>query len=352
MGSCTAYALAKKGYKVALLEQFAFLHRKGSSHGESRIIRKTYPEDYHVEMMHVAYDLWEEAQAEAGLRVYTHTGGLDVAHKDAPAIQSLIAGCIKHGAPIEVLDPVEAAARFPQLHLPEDFIAVVNPDSGVLNASRSTGMFQDLARRRGAILKDNLKVERIEERRNGLLVRLLSGRRDSVVLHTDQGEFTAAKCVVTAGAWAGKVLEQYLGQPLKLQPLHTTVAYDLTVSRAGRAGGLTGPEPRYWRCPKPELFEAARPFPVFIHYGESLELYGTPILEYPGCVKFSLHGGPPCDPDERSCIPRVQDLEGEATELMRRLLPDVDWSKPVMAESCMYTNTVRTRGGAPQGHGD
>ena len=69
-------------------------------------------------------------------------------------------------------------------------------------------------------------------------------------------------------------------------------------------------------------------------------------------MKFSLHGGPPCDPDERSCIPRVQDLEGEATELMRRLLPDVDWSKPVMAESCMYTNTVRTRGRAPQGHGD
>ena len=225
MGSCTAYALAKKGYRVVLLEQFAFLHRKGSSHGESRIIRKTYPEDYHVAMMHAAYGLWEEAQAEAGTRVYTHTGGLDVAHKDAPAIQSLIAGCIKHGAPIEVLDPSEAAARLPQLHLPEDFIAVVNPDSGVLNASRSTGMFQDLARRRGAILKDNVKVERIEERRNGLLVRLLSGRRDSVVLHTDQGEFSAAKCVVTAGAWAGKVLEQYLGQPLKLQPLHTTVAY-------------------------------------------------------------------------------------------------------------------------------
>ena len=35
----------------------------------------------------------------------------------------------------------------------------------------------------------------------------------------------------------------------------------------------------------------------------------------------------------------MQDLEGEATELMRRLLPDVDWSAPVMAESCMYTNT-------------
>ena len=40
MGTCTAYAPAKKGYKVALLEQFAFLHRKGSSHGESRIMRK------------------------------------------------------------------------------------------------------------------------------------------------------------------------------------------------------------------------------------------------------------------------------------------------------------------------
>eukprot|EP00959_Pyramimonas_sp_CCMP1952_P223673 4676955-Pyramimonas_sp.AAC.1 len=44
MGSATAYELARRGQKVLLLEQFDFLHRKGSSHGESRIIRPTYPQ--------------------------------------------------------------------------------------------------------------------------------------------------------------------------------------------------------------------------------------------------------------------------------------------------------------------
>ena len=37
MGSSTAYYLSKKGnIKVALFEQFDFLHRQGSSHGDSR----------------------------------------------------------------------------------------------------------------------------------------------------------------------------------------------------------------------------------------------------------------------------------------------------------------------------
>ena len=44
MGSASAYELARRGQQVLLLEQFDFLHRKGSSHGESRIIRPTYPQ--------------------------------------------------------------------------------------------------------------------------------------------------------------------------------------------------------------------------------------------------------------------------------------------------------------------
>ena len=40
MGSATAYYLAKKyGNKVLLLEQFDFLHKRGSSHGESRLVK-------------------------------------------------------------------------------------------------------------------------------------------------------------------------------------------------------------------------------------------------------------------------------------------------------------------------
>lgn len=43
MGACTAAELATTGNSVLLLEQFDLLHRRGSSHGESRITRPTYP---------------------------------------------------------------------------------------------------------------------------------------------------------------------------------------------------------------------------------------------------------------------------------------------------------------------
>jgi sarcosine oxidase/L-pipecolate oxidase len=33
MGSASAYHLAKRGQRVLLLEQFPFLHKRGSSHG-------------------------------------------------------------------------------------------------------------------------------------------------------------------------------------------------------------------------------------------------------------------------------------------------------------------------------
>ena len=56
---------------MLLLEQFDWLHRRGSSHGESRIIRPTYPEPYYVDMMKQAYPLWKIAQQEAGTSVYT-----------------------------------------------------------------------------------------------------------------------------------------------------------------------------------------------------------------------------------------------------------------------------------------
>ena len=64
MGSCTAYDLASRGLSVLLLEQFELLHRRGSSHGESRIIRRTYPEKFYTNMMTAAYQLWEDAQQE------------------------------------------------------------------------------------------------------------------------------------------------------------------------------------------------------------------------------------------------------------------------------------------------
>ncbi len=42
-GSAAARFLAQSGHEVVAFEQFQVGHDRGSSHGESRIIRYTYP---------------------------------------------------------------------------------------------------------------------------------------------------------------------------------------------------------------------------------------------------------------------------------------------------------------------
>jgi glycine/D-amino acid oxidase-like deaminating enzyme len=117
-GSCTAYELQKRGLRVALIEQHDFLHRRGSSHGESRIIRRTYPQAHLTEGMTHAYALWESAQREYGGSVFTRTGGLDFGLKDNAALRSLVASGEQHAVTHALLTPEEVEQRFPAFRIP------------------------------------------------------------------------------------------------------------------------------------------------------------------------------------------------------------------------------------------
>src|SRR3954463_11098153 len=70
MGSATAQHLARRGRRVLGLEQFARGHTRGSSHGESRIIREIYFEHpLYVPIVRRAYELWHELEREVGERL-------------------------------------------------------------------------------------------------------------------------------------------------------------------------------------------------------------------------------------------------------------------------------------------
>lgn len=58
MGAATARALARRGASCVLLEQFAPGHRRGSSHGRSRIFRLSYERPQWVEMAREGLELW------------------------------------------------------------------------------------------------------------------------------------------------------------------------------------------------------------------------------------------------------------------------------------------------------
>ncbi|XVE97276.1 hypothetical protein REPUB_Repub03eG0006100 [Reevesia pubescens] len=311
MGSSTAYQLAKRGQKTLLLEQFDFLHHQGSSHGESRTIRATYPEDYYYGLVNESYQLWEQAQSEIGFRVYFKAQHFDMGPADAKSLLSVIATCRKNAIPHQLLSHQQVTERFSgRIDIPEDWIGVCCEHGGVIKPTKAVSMFQMLAFKNGAFLRDNVEVNSITK----------DGLRGGVIVSSSNGErFWGKKCVVTAGAWMKKLVKTVGGIELPIQPLETTVCY--------------------WRIKEGHEAKYAikSDFPTFASYGKPY-IYGTPSLEYPGLIKIAVHGGYPCDPDKRpwgaGLIPTS--LKQWIEETFRGL---VDSNGPVTTQLCVYSMT-------------
>lgn len=52
--------------------QFPLPHSRGSSHGQSRITRYAYPEDFYVKMMVDAYCMWSTLEQENGTNIFKY----------------------------------------------------------------------------------------------------------------------------------------------------------------------------------------------------------------------------------------------------------------------------------------
>ena len=77
MGLASAWALARAGRDVTVLEQFEIGHTYGSSHGASRIFRFAYSETEWVALAQEALPLWRELEVESGAELLSLTGLLD-----------------------------------------------------------------------------------------------------------------------------------------------------------------------------------------------------------------------------------------------------------------------------------
>ncbi|XP_052167715.1 probable sarcosine oxidase [Oryza glaberrima] len=315
MGSCAAYAASTRGgARVLLLERFDLLHHRGSSHGESRTIRATYPQAHYPPMVRLAARLWDDAQRDAGYRVLTPTPHLDMGPRADPALRASIA----NGAATEVASDAasDAAAPWPWsgvFRLPEGWTAATSEIGGVMKATKAVAMFQSLAAKNGAVVRDRTEVVGIAKQGDG-----------SIVVKTSSGEeFHGAKCIITVGAWASKLVRSVAGVDLPVQPLHTLICY--WRARPGREHELT-----------PESG-----FPTFASYGDPY-IYSTPSMEFPGLIKVAAHGGPPCDPDRRDWLAGAgAGLVEPVARWIDEVMPGhVDTAGgPVIRQPCMYSMT-------------
>jgi sarcosine oxidase len=304
MGTAAAWQLARRGLTVLGLEQFALGHDRGSSHGHTRIIRQAYYEhpDY-VPLVRRAYEGWFELEQARGEHLLTTCPCLTLGPPDSELVQGVRRSAHEYGLPIEDLDAGEVQRRFPAFDLSGagDVCGVVEHTAGFLYVDRCVQAMADEARQLGARLRENETVVGWERRGDGVVVR------------TPSGEYGAARLVLTAGPWAGRLLGEYVRS---LRVMRQVVLWH------GSA--------------RPELFRRDR-FPIFIAEATGSYFYGLPALD-PRGVKVARHYG-------AAELPGPEGVSREVTEedrapvgaFLRRYLPAAAESRH--GSVCLYTLT-------------
>src|SRR5262249_7319346 len=119
MGAATAWALAERGIRATVYEQFDLEHTRGSSHGRTRIFRLAYREPEWVELAEEALPAWRELERQAGRDVLQLHGLVEVCSSEAVTSRDVLeARSIEH----RLLDAAEARAH--GIALPDGWAAL------------------------------------------------------------------------------------------------------------------------------------------------------------------------------------------------------------------------------------
>src|ERR1700724_2814625 len=114
MGSAALYHLAKRGVRVVGIEQFTPGHDRGSSHGETRVIRLGYFEHpSYVPLVRSAYAAWREIETAAGRQLLHVTGIAEIGPPGGTLVAGTLASIARHGLRHEILGAPELMQRFP-----------------------------------------------------------------------------------------------------------------------------------------------------------------------------------------------------------------------------------------------
>jgi sarcosine oxidase len=302
-GSAAMHRLARRGQRVVGFEQFAPGHDRGSSHGETRVIRLGYFEHpSYVPLVRTAIPLWRELERESGRSLLQVTGILEMGAPDGTLVAGTLRAAQQHGLPHEVLDAAAVARRFPAFRLPPRFVGVLQPDGGILAAEAAVEAQVALACAAGAEVRQNEVVRAIEPVPAG--VRIV----------TDRATVTAAKVVVAAGGWVQQLLP---GLPARLRVTRQVVG---------------------WFAPADPAMFARDRCPVFLVENQDGIFYGFPAGPRPG-VKFAKHhhADETIDP---AAAARPMDGADEAM-LRAALVAHVPSANGALlsAQTCRYTMT-------------
>jgi glycine/D-amino acid oxidase-like deaminating enzyme len=133
MGSAALLHLSRRGLRAIGIEQFEPGHDRGSSHGETRIIRLGYFEHpSYVPLVRSALALWRALEHDSGRSLLHVTGIIEIGPPGGTLVTGTLRSARTHGLAHEVLDAASVMRRFPAFRLPPDFVGVLQPEAGIL----------------------------------------------------------------------------------------------------------------------------------------------------------------------------------------------------------------------------
>jgi len=306
VGSATAMQLSKNGVRTLGIDQYSPAHARGSSHGQTRIIRQAYFEHpCYVPLLQRAYGLWDELEQHTNQKLFHRTGLVELGPLDGVVIPGVLRSARTHDLPIERLSTTEVSERWPGIRGHDDWGAVIEQNAGFLKVEQCVQAHLEMAAHHGCELFHRCGVHE------------WSSDSHEVRVVTDQGVEKAAQLVIAGGPWT-RSLVPLLAPALQILRKHL-----------------------YWFQPDNHGFQTRDGFPCFFHETEHGFFYGFPCFNGTG-VKIARHsGGQPIEmPDQDSAKENTVDDQDRqlVIDYANEYLPGLG-SRLVTSATCYYTST-------------
>ncbi len=288
------------------IDRFAPGHDRGSSHGQTRIIRQAYFEhpDY-VPLLLEAWRLWRELEARRREQLLFEVGLIQVGAADGEVVPGVLKAARTYDLAVEELSGRDVENRFPGFRR-SPWWACSNSEPATCSSSRPSW----LRRQKPSGMEPNCGSARPW--------RSWQVQGDAVLVETDRDQYSAGRLIVAAGAWSGPLLDR-LG--IRLSVLRKQVQ---------------------WYRAAADVYAAAQALPTFLYELPEGVFYGFPQIDERG-VKVAEHTGGNAVPDPLS-VDRELDAQDadRAGDFCRQYLSQLT-AELTGHSVCMYTMT-------PDGH--
>ncbi|NDV44834.1 NAD(P)/FAD-dependent oxidoreductase [Flagellimonas sediminis] len=311
-GITAAVELAKRKYKVCLLNLDSVPHHLAASMDVTKAVRMEYGSDIeYFTMAERAIGIWKEWNAFFGKTLYHEVGFLMLCK------ESLESGrqdfekhsyheLLKKGYGAERLLPSEISKKFPAIDCKAYTEAIYNPIGGYADATLTLTTLYAHARELGVEILEGQTVNRFD---------VIDGAIKGVSTEQDK-KYGAEHVLVSAGVHTPVLLPE-------LKPYMKSTGH-----------------PVFWLRPLDQRNFDAEKLPVFTADISNTGWYGFPYLKQQGIIKIAKHSnGNTIDPERGNR--HVTDAEvSEMRSFVAGTFPELANAPLVYTRKCLYTDTL------------